>query len=108
MPSNRSQAEDWHNLACLQKKRLVDRASFFSYADEQAALSLEHEKTPFVMFLNGTWKFACYPPPAEAPENFHQEDFVVDQWNDLPVPSCWQMHGYGHPRGNVTGEYHFP
>lgn len=49
--------------------------------------------------LNGTWKFAY----------FENGDFIPDtiSWSDTPVPSCWEMQGYGHP--NYTNiNYPFP
>lgn len=39
--------------------------------------------------LNGIWKFAY----------FQNGDYVPDtiDWSTIPVPSCWEMQGYGHP-----------
>ncbi len=97
----------WETLAILHEKRLPGRSSFFPYADEGTALSFQREESPFFMLLNGTWKFHYSPSPGEAPEDFYRDAYAVDQWDDLQVPSSWQMHGYGHPHyTNVN--YPFP
>lgn len=101
------QAKDWETLACLQKKRLTARASFIPYAEERAALALERGNSPYFKLINGIWRFAYAPSPAEAPETFYEDAFDVEQWDELPVPSSWQMHGYGRPHyTNVS--YPFP
>ncbi|HEY4385472.1 MAG TPA: glycoside hydrolase family 2 TIM barrel-domain containing protein [Ktedonobacteraceae bacterium] len=97
----------WETQTFLQENRLPGRAYFIPYADERAALSYEREESPFFRLLNGTWKFHYSPSPAEAPEDFYMDTYAVDQWDDLQVPSSWQMHGYGYPHyTNIN--YPFP
>lgn len=40
--------------------------------------------------LNGTWKFRYY-------DCDYKEDLEEKDWDEIPVPSCWQLQGYGHP-----------
>lgn len=53
------------------------------------------------MSLNGTWKFnyvADYGSttlPGE--KDFYGNEADVSSWEDIPVPSCWEMHGYDQP-----------
>lgn len=50
--------------------------------------------------LNGTWKFAYFDRDIDVPE-------VIEEWNEIPVPSCWQMEGYDNP--NYTNiNYPYP
>ena len=50
--------------------------------------------------LNGTWNFAYFEKDIDVPE-------VIEEWNTIPVPSCWQLHGYGNP--NYTNRnYPYP
>ncbi|HEU5382721.1 MAG TPA: glycoside hydrolase family 2 TIM barrel-domain containing protein [Ktedonobacteraceae bacterium] len=100
-------ANDWETLTCLQKNRLAPRSSFIPYTSEVAALSFERANAPFFQLLNGPWEFSYSHSPFEAPEHFFDEDFSPETWKSLPVPSNWQMHGYGHPHyTNVV--YPFP
>lgn len=47
--------------------------------------------------LNGTWKFHFVPEPSLRPMDFHAADFDASGWDDIPVPSCWEMQGYDRP-----------
>ena len=40
--------------------------------------------------LNGVWDFCYY-------EADYLEEEVITNWASIPVPSCWQMQGYGNP-----------
>lgn len=46
-----------------------------------------------VKLLNGEWHFRYYTSPDEVPDLFGQTETLEDAAT-LPVPSCWQMHGY--------------
>lgn len=47
------------------------------------------------MILNGIWKFQYYPEIYEVPDSFGDCAFDDSIFHDIPVPSCWQNHGYG-------------
>ncbi|WP_410670278.1 glycoside hydrolase family 2 TIM barrel-domain containing protein [Amycolatopsis sp. cmx-4-68] len=57
--------------------------------------------------LNGTWRFHLSPGLAAAPEGVERDGFDDAEWDELPVPSLWQLHGHGRPAyTNVA--YPFP
>lgn len=98
---------DWENHKLLQRNRLPARAAFIPFEDDESALYNERELSPYYVPLNGKWKFNYAPTPAHAPSQFHLEAFDASDWDDLAVPSCWQMNGYGKPHyTNVV--YPFP
>jgi beta-galactosidase/beta-glucuronidase len=88
---------DWENPQLTNRNRLPSRAYAFPYPDEASALTFERGATPWVRLLNGNWKFHYAQTPREAPEAFFDPGFDAGAWDDLTVPSCWQMHGYGRP-----------
>ncbi len=45
------------------------------------------------MSLDGTWKFALAPSPAETPEGFAGAELDDRAWAEMPVPSFWQLWG---------------
>jgi len=47
--------------------------------------------------LNGNWKFNWVKQPSERPVDFYKADYDVSTWKELPVPSNWEMFGYGTP-----------
>lgn len=98
---------DWENPKLVQRNRLQPRSYTFTYPDESAALTFERGNSPWLRLLNGTWKFQYSETVQEAPESFFEPEFDVADWDDIDVPSNWQMKGYGHPHyTNVA--YPFP
>ena len=47
------------------------------------------------ILLNGVWSFQYFPSVAEA-EDFLRLEFDPEKMDEIPVPSCWQFHGYDH------------
>ncbi|UCF44429.1 MAG: DUF4981 domain-containing protein, partial [Planctomycetota bacterium] len=35
--------------------------------------------------------------PADRPRDFYKPDYDVNWWDEIPVPSNWELHGYGIP-----------
>ncbi len=57
--------------------------------------------------LNGLWRFRFYPNRYEVEEDFFLPSFDSDSYDQIPVPGCWQNHGYDrHQYTNVN--YPFP
>ncbi|WP_329001866.1 DUF4981 domain-containing protein [Kribbella sp. NBC_00709] len=57
--------------------------------------------------LNGQWRFRLAPSVAAAAEGFEAVDFDDSDWDWLPVPSSWPMHGHGSP-AYTNQKYPFP
>jgi beta-galactosidase len=56
--------------------------------------------------LSGDWKFR-WSPRADAPLDFAEPGFDDSTWAALPVPSHWQLQGYGAP-AYTNVRYPFP
>ncbi|MFG2982103.1 glycoside hydrolase family 2 TIM barrel-domain containing protein [Streptomyces sp. NPDC048258] len=57
--------------------------------------------------LDGPWRFRLAAGLHDLSAGFEAPGFDDRGWEELPVPSCWQMHGFGAPAyTNVT--YPFP
>ncbi|MEN3304167.1 MAG: beta-galactosidase [Micromonosporaceae bacterium] len=56
--------------------------------------------------LNGDWRFRLLERAAASPA-FAEPGFDDGDWDQLPVPSCWPMHGYGRP-AYTNKKYLFP
>lgn len=54
------------------------------------------ESSPYYMNLNGTWKFQWVSSPEKASETFYHDDFDAASWDDIEVPSAWQVYGLRH------------
>jgi beta-galactosidase/beta-glucuronidase len=88
---------DWENPKLTHRNRLPARSYHFPFADDESALSGERGASAWFKLLDGVWKFRYAPSPSEAPAGFFEESFDVAGWDDIPVPSNWQMLGYGRP-----------
>jgi beta-galactosidase/beta-glucuronidase len=97
---------DWQNPLVLQQNRQPAHASRLPYPDEASALSMERGATPFFLLLNGRWQFQYLGAPHAAPAGFETVEFDSSDWDAIPVPSNWQMLGYGRPNyTNVNYPY---
>ena len=99
--------DDWQDHHVLQRHRLAPRAAFVPYADVASARSHDPALSPAFRSLSGPWRFHLAPRPSAVPEGFAGADFADDGWEDIAVPSHWQLEGYGKPQyTNVV--YPFP
>ncbi|WP_139891840.1 beta-galactosidase subunit alpha [Bacillus sp. D386] len=103
----KKESYDWENLSVLHVNRLQERAYFFPYTSESSALTYDRGKAEEVKVLNGVWKFHYAENPSLTPKQFIEESYDTSQWDDLQVPSNWQMHGYGRPH-YTNVQYPFP
>ncbi|HHY83177.1 MAG TPA: beta-galactosidase subunit alpha [Clostridiales bacterium] len=104
---NRQTSVDWSNHKLLHRNRLANRSYYIPYPDTASALTYQRQNSPWFKLLNGVWKFYYAPSPWQAPADFHKDEFDVSAWDEIDVPSCWQMKGYGYPHySNVV--YPFP
>ncbi|MCC8133787.1 MAG: DUF4981 domain-containing protein [Tannerellaceae bacterium] len=56
--------------------------------------------------LNGDWKFFWSDTPEGIPNDFYRENFNDKKWSLIPVPSNWEMEGYGDKLfRNVTSPF---
>lgn len=75
-------AEPWQDATVYEAGRLPMRAQTFPQNTR---------------VLNGLWSFQFSPDPAQRPEAFFKTEFDVRAWKQIPVPSCWELQGYGVP-----------
>ncbi|MEK6793416.1 MAG: glycoside hydrolase family 2 TIM barrel-domain containing protein [Spirochaetota bacterium] len=86
---------DWENESITGINRLPPHAELIPYDD--AATALRREKSPWQLSLNGRWKFHYAASPSHVDDAFTSAAFDDTSWGSIPVPSNWQMHGYGRP-----------
>ncbi len=86
----------WNDHHVNGINRLPARATSYSYPDEQSALAYDREASR-IHLLNGMWKFHFAEDESLAPKDFHSAGYDCSAWDEIPVPSCWEMQGYGYP-----------
>ena len=88
---------DWENPEIFERNQTRPHTPLASFNTIQEALQSHFKQSPYLQKLNGAWKFHWSAIPEEAPAQFYLADFDVSRWDDIAVPSCWQMQGFGHP-----------
>jgi len=86
---------DWMNPEMPEINRMPPRAATFPYPDEAAAIAADLGSNRFYRCLSGVWRFKLVPSPDDVPPSWVAED--TGDWDALPVPANWQMHGYDRP-----------
>lgn len=86
---------EWQDPSRLSLNKELPRADFFSFPNAGEALKVLPENSSYYKSLNGKWKFNWVNHPDKRPVNFHALDFSVAQWDDIEVPSNWNIEGIG-------------
>jgi beta-galactosidase len=86
----------WENPHITQINRYPMHASYGAYESVEQALAGNRAASKYVRSLNGLWKFKMYAAP-ELAEAFYENDFNITNWAEIPVPSNWELQGYGKP-----------
>jgi beta-galactosidase len=84
----------WEDLKVLQVNREAPRAYYIPYGEAEAASSGKRGRSPFYQTLNGRWKFQYHSSVKDVEDGFYDVSADVSAWDDLTVPSCWQVKGY--------------
>ena len=95
----------WEDPEFFSENKLDGHATYMPYAstaDMKADVYYgEPWETPTkasFLSLNGTWKFFFVSNTEERPgSSFYGDEADVSEWDDIEVPSCWEMKGYDKP-----------
>ena len=97
----------WENPAIFKVGQRPPHANFIPFPDLDTFLKGKKEGSLFYHSLNGQWKFHWSKKPAERPKDFFKPNFDHSDWDDIKVPSNWEMEGYDIPI-YVNDRYPFP
>lgn len=103
-----AQTPDWENEQLIAINKEPARATGLPFPNVRSAINAysmkkagdawkKWHKSPFYRSLNGSWKFHWVKSPDERPIDFYKADFDISGWDEIPVPSNWEIHGYGTP-----------
>jgi beta-galactosidase len=92
-----AQPNDWENPAVFRINKEAPRATSMPFPTKEGAMTKHRLESPWCKLLNGNWKFHHSGHPARKPAGFEAVTFDDSAWKEIPVPSNWQMQGYGIP-----------
>ncbi len=95
---------EWENELIFGVNKLPGHVTYIPYSSIETLKADKRFQTPWVeptsglyLSLNGNWKFNWVKQPSERPVNFYKTNYDVSDWKEIPVPSNWEMLGYGTP-----------
>lgn len=102
--SEAGKSHDWENETIYSVNKEDGHSTFVPFAsldemknDPSYIRPWEPNRSSRFMSLNGSWKFHWSPSPEERPSGFYARNFDASSWDEIPVPSNWEMYGYGTP-----------
>ena len=98
-----AQQKDWEDEQVIGYNKEKPHATYIPYKDRNAALSFDRDRSEYYLSLNGKWKFRWDADDDRRPTDFFLPGYDASGWDTIPVPSNWQILGYGTPiYTNVT------
>ncbi len=88
---------EWETPEIVNINKEKPHATMISFPDEGLALTGDKKDSPNYFSLDGTWKFNLAHNPGERPFWFFKDDYDTRKWDDIEVPSNWEMKGYDVP-----------
>ncbi|MBQ8028085.1 MAG: DUF4981 domain-containing protein [Clostridia bacterium] len=86
---------EWQNSPEITEiNRLSPRASFMSFETLEKALRGDRFSSGRCFSLDGEWKFKLFNNYKDKIISFARCDFDSSSWDNIDVPSSWQMKGY--------------
>ncbi|MBC7888767.1 MAG: DUF4981 domain-containing protein [Ferruginibacter sp.] len=88
---------DWENPAFISLHKEKPHATFMLFDKMKDVVTDEYSRSPFYQSLNGTWKFVYADKHADRIKDFFRTDLNTSKWNNITVPSNWELKGFGIP-----------
>ncbi len=88
---------DWENPEMISQNKEDPHSTLISFADEESALAAGKADSPNYLSLDGKWKFNLVKSPEQRPYWFFMDNFDTRNWDEIEVPSNWEMKGYDVP-----------
>ena len=82
---------EWDDVSVTHLNRERAHTLGIPLADASAVGDNSIEQSPYYMSLNGVWKFKWVADPGKSPSGFEAPEYGVGGWDDIDVPSAWQV-----------------
>ncbi|MBF0576977.1 glycoside hydrolase family 2 TIM barrel-domain containing protein [Dysgonomonas sp. GY617] len=103
-PKVKRSKNDWENETIFAINKEPGHVTYIPFPSIESLKADKNFDQPWLepssslyQSLNGNWKFHWVKQPSERPQDFYKMNYDVSSWKEIPVPSNWEMHGYGTP-----------
>ena len=88
-------AKRWELPELINLNKLPARSTLWPAPDVETAIKTlgRPGASPWVVPLDGSWRFTALASPEEVPADFSAPGFSDGTWDVLAVPGCWQLQG---------------
>lgn len=88
---------DWEKPALVDQNKEAPHAVSVFFTKKEDAVVDKPEQSSFYQSLNGQWNFLYSENYVNRPLNFFEPTLNDSKWNSIPVPSNWELKGFGLP-----------
>ena len=88
---------DLENPKMFDQNKEKPHATLLPFESIDNVIKNNWQGSTYYQSLSGTWKFNWVRNPADRPGDFYKPEYKVSNWDDIPVPSNWELQGYGVP-----------
>ena len=84
----------YEDLSVLHDNTMLARAYYMPASKRMDDLVEHRELSDRMQLLNGTWKFQYFDSIYDMKDAFYEDGYSVESFDEIAVPSVWQMAGY--------------
>lgn len=89
---------EWQDPDVNEINRAPMRSAAFAFSKDEASVpGIDMKNSKNYLSLNGKWKFNWVNDASSRPVDFWKKDFNDKDWDEIKVPGCWELNGYGDP-----------
>lgn len=87
----------WEDPTIFNINQEAPHANLMPFSSLGELQTLSRLESKWCQSLNGKWRFKLSHRPADRPQDFFTSSFNVDGWDEINVPSNWEIEGYDVP-----------
>lgn len=92
-----AQQNEWENPLRYEWNKEKPHVDFALYENADDARTEDYARSPWIHSLNGKWKFRYASSIVESVKDFYRTDLSEEDWQEIAVPSNWELKGFGEP-----------
>ncbi|MES2777236.1 MAG: glycoside hydrolase family 2 TIM barrel-domain containing protein [Bacteroidota bacterium] len=92
-----AQNNDWENPQLYEQGKEAPHPTFMLFNKKEDVMADNYSRSPWYQSLNGSWKFSYVDKHADRIKDFYRTDLNEKNWSNIPVPSNWELQGFGVP-----------
>lgn len=87
---------EWDDVSITNLNREQAHTIAIPMQSEDLASTTDLSASDYYRSLDGVWKFRWVADPSKVPTGFYKTEYPTATWDDIDVPSTWQVYGLRH------------